>query len=143
MLVEDTSENGRSATELQHSIQHPLTNRWAIAIGRLTLTTQVAIVLPSPSCIPLAASCNFRPELDLSHTRLEITETIASLSSNNKIFKLHILSVTATTLPVSGLMVAIALLCTVRFQTRPFAAIAGLAQPGSSSLKATEPPNAA
>ncbi|KRZ95610.1 hypothetical protein T08_9214 [Trichinella sp. T8] len=38
MLVEDTSENGRSATELQHSIQHPLTSRWAIAIGRLTLT---------------------------------------------------------------------------------------------------------
>ncbi|KRX17337.1 hypothetical protein T07_429 [Trichinella nelsoni] len=38
MLVEDTSENGRSVTQLQHSIQHPLTNRMAIAIGRMTLT---------------------------------------------------------------------------------------------------------
>ncbi|KRX69412.1 hypothetical protein T06_16082 [Trichinella sp. T6] len=119
---------------------------------RIYLQTQVAIVLPSPSCIVLAASCNFRPGLALSHTRLGITETIASPSSNNKIFKLYILSVTATTLPVSGLMVAIALLSTVRFQTRscgesrllwstqpplkhptrptvrrPFAAIAGLA----------------
>ncbi|KRY16168.1 hypothetical protein T01_1785 [Trichinella spiralis] len=45
MLVEDTSENGRSATEMQHSIQHPLTNRWAAAIGRLTLTVICAVFL--------------------------------------------------------------------------------------------------
>ncbi|KRX68520.1 hypothetical protein T06_7326 [Trichinella sp. T6] len=63
---------------------------------------QVAIVLLSPSCIGLAAPCNFRPEVALSHTRLGITETIASLSSNNKIFKLYIIAVTATTLPVGG-----------------------------------------
>ncbi|KRY16054.1 hypothetical protein T12_5405 [Trichinella patagoniensis] len=70
MLVEDTSENGRSVTELQRNrtvkcqmltagrpnaasshvsysdcIQHPLTNRWAIAIGRLTLTVICAFFL--------------------------------------------------------------------------------------------------
>ncbi|KRX14649.1 hypothetical protein T07_12791 [Trichinella nelsoni] len=34
---------------------------------------------PSPSCIGLAAPWNFRPDVALSHTRLAITETIASL----------------------------------------------------------------
>ncbi|KRZ48656.1 hypothetical protein T02_8301 [Trichinella nativa] len=87
-------------------------------LHQLYAQTQVAIVLLSPSCIGLAAPCNFRPEVALSHTRLGITETIASLSSNNKIFKLYIIAVTATTLPVGGLMVTIALLTTGRVRTR-------------------------
>ncbi|KRY09973.1 hypothetical protein T01_8635, partial [Trichinella spiralis] len=49
---------------------------------------------PSPSCIGLAAPCNFRPDVALSRTRLGITETIPSLSSNNKMFNLRILPVT-------------------------------------------------
>ncbi|XP_003370790.1 hypothetical protein Tsp_10001 [Trichinella spiralis] len=122
MLVEDTSENGRSATELQRngtdqcwmltagrpnaasshvshsdSIQHPLTNRWATAIGHMTLTcneplsawnlpsTQVQMDYtpsrrsPSPRYIGLAAPCNLWPDVALSHTLLGITETMPSL----------------------------------------------------------------
>ncbi|KRX63061.1 hypothetical protein T09_15416 [Trichinella sp. T9] len=165
--LNDTSENGRSATELQRNGTEPMLDvdsrhakcciynwssdsdrhlrlffvvklSWDTLVvliidhcqrlrnlengilneNRLYPQTQVAIVLPSISCIGLAAPCNLRPELALSHNRLEIIETIASLSSYNKIFKLYILSVTGSTLPVSGLMVAIALLSPVRFQTR-------------------------
>ncbi|KRX12744.1 hypothetical protein T07_2610 [Trichinella nelsoni] len=72
-------------------------------------TTTVAIFRPSPSCIGLAAPRNFRHEVALSHTCLEITETTAPLSTNNEICKFSILPGTASTLPVCGLIVAIVL----------------------------------